>query len=123
MIAIRIPEIPSMDNDRLFNFCIYNPGLKIVRNHKGKPLLMAPTRGETGNRNYFLNGIILAQMKMQEWMENGVHLAWLLDPYKKKSYVYRQNREVEIVSGMGILNEDYVLLNIEFDLSGIYWEI
>ncbi len=192
-LPIRIPEIPSMDNDRLYNFCVYNPELKIERNHKGELLIMAPTGGETGNRNFFINGIIFAylkqkspkgkffdsstgfllpnkairspdaswisadrwnalrpeerkkfvplahdfliellsesdelafaQIKMQEWMENGVRLAWLLDPFQKMSYVYRKNRELEIISGMGTLNGEDVLPDFELDLSGIYGEI
>ncbi len=192
-LPIRIPEIPSMDNDRLYNFCVYNPELKIERNHKGELLIMAPTGGETGNRNFFINGIIFAylkqkspkgkffdsstgfllpnkairspdaswisvdrwnalrpeerkkfvplapdfliellsesdelafaQIKMQEWMENGVRLAWLLDPFQKMSYIYRQNRELEIISGMVTLNGEDVLPEFELDLSGIYGEI
>ena len=192
-LPIRIPEIPSIDNDRLYNFCVYNPELKIERNHKGELLIMAPTGGETGNRNFFINGIIFAylkqkspkgkffdsstgfllpnkairspdaswisadrwnalrpeerkkfvplapdfliellsesdelafaQIKMQEWMENGVRLAWLLDPFQKMSYIYRQNRELEIISGMGTLNGEDVLPEFELDLSGIYGEI
>jgi len=182
-----------MDNDRLYNFCVYNPELKIERNHKGELLIMAPTGGETGNRNFFINGIIFAylkqkspkgkffdsstgfllpnkairspdaswisadrwnalrpeerkkfvplapdfliellsesdelafaQIKMQEWMENGVRLAWLLDPFQKMSYIYRQNRELEIISGMVTLNGEDVLPDFELDLSGIYGEI
>ena len=192
-LPIRIPDLPSMDNDRLYNFCVYNPELKIERNHKGELLIMAPTGGETGNRNFFINGIIFAylkqkspkgkffdsstgfllpnkairspdaswisadrwnalrpeerkkfvplapdfliellsesdelafaQLKMQEWMENGVRLAWLLDPFQKMSYIYRQNRELEIISGMVTLNGEDVLPDFELDLSGIYGEI
>ena len=191
-LPIRIPEIPSMDNDRLYNFCVYNPELKIERNHKGELLIMAPTGGETGNRNSKITkklaiyedknpsglsfdsstGFLLpnkairspdaswisvdrwnalrpeerkkfvplapdfliellsesdelafAQIKMQEWMENGVRLAWLLDPFQKMSYIYRQNRELEIISGMVTLNGEDVLPEFELDLSGIYGEI
>jgi len=192
-LPIRIPEIPSMANDRLYNFCIYNPELKIERNHKGELLIMAPRGGETGNRNFFINGTIFAylnqkspkgnffdsstgfllpnkairspdaswisadrwnalrpeerkkfvplapdfliellsesdelafaQIKMQEWMENGVRLAWLLDPFQKMSYIYRQNRELEIISGMGTLKGEDVLLDFELNLGGIYGEI
>ncbi len=191
-LPIRIPDLPSMDNDRLYNFCVYNPELKIERNHKGELLIMAPTGGETGNRNSKITkklaiyedknpsglsfdsstGFLLpnkairspnaswisadrwnalrpeerkkfvplapdfliellsesdelafAQLKMQEWMENGVRLAWLLDPFQKTSYIYRQNRELEIISGMGTLNGEDVLPDFELDLSGIYGEI
>ena len=33
------------------------------------------------------------------WMANGVRLAWLIDPYDEKVYIYRQGREVEEVVG------------------------
>jgi Uma2 family endonuclease len=41
-----------------------------------------------------------SQKKMTDtWMANGVRLAWLIDPYEEKAYVYRQGREVEILEG------------------------
>lgn len=41
-----------------------------------------------------------SQKKMTDtWMANGVHLAWLIDPYEEKAYIYRQGQEVEIVEG------------------------
>lgn len=40
------------------------------------------------------------QNKMTDtWMANGVRLAWLIDPYEEKAYIYRAGREVEEVSG------------------------
>ena len=33
------------------------------------------------------------------WIKNGVRLAWLIDPYAEKAYVYRANGEVETVAG------------------------
>lgn len=44
--------------------------------------------------------LIKLQAKMTDsWMANGVRLAWLIDPYEEKAYVYRQGKEVEVVSG------------------------
>lgn len=40
-----------------------------------------------------------AQQKMERWMENGVTLGWLIDPYKKMVYVYEPGREATAVSG------------------------
>lgn len=192
-LPIRIPDLPSMDNDRLYSFCVYNPELKIERNHKGELLIMAPTGGETGNRNFKINGIIFAylkqsrtegkffdsstgfllpnqairspdaswisgerwkalpveerkkfvplapdfviellsesdelnfaKLKMQEWMNNGVRLAWLLDPFQKMTYIYQQNKEPEIFSGAVVLKGEDVLPNFELDLKEIYEEV
>ena len=40
------------------------------------------------------------QTKMTDvWIANGVRLAWLIDPYEEKVYIYRPGREVETVEG------------------------
>lgn len=40
------------------------------------------------------------QEKMTEtWMANGVRLAWLIDPYAEKAYIYRQDAVPEVVTG------------------------
>lgn len=38
------------------------------------------------------------QAKMKEWVSNGCHLAWLLDVKEEKAYIYRPDREIEIIS-------------------------
>ena len=40
-----------------------------------------------------------AREKMQRWIENGATLGWLIDPYKKKVYVYTPGSEVAIEYG------------------------
>jgi Uma2 family endonuclease len=35
--------------------------------------------------------------KMEEYIENGAQLGWLIDPTKKKVYVYRPNTTVEVL--------------------------
>jgi Uma2 family endonuclease len=40
-----------------------------------------------------------AQEKMERWLENGVTLGWLIDPYKKKVYVFVPGSETAIESG------------------------
>ncbi|HMV79083.1 MAG TPA: Uma2 family endonuclease [Leptospiraceae bacterium] len=35
------------------------------------------------------------QLKMNEWMENGCSLAWLIDPFQKKTIVYRKGKSPE----------------------------
>jgi Uma2 family endonuclease len=43
-----------------------------------------------------------AQQKMERWIENGVTLGWLIDPYKKEVYVCEPAREVAAVSGKAV---------------------
>lgn len=36
---------------------------------------------------------------MATWIGNGVRLAWLIDPYEEKAYIYRANGSKEVLSG------------------------
>lgn len=52
------------------------------------------------------------------WLANGVRLAWLIDPVKQKTYIFRQNGTEEVVEGFEkILSGEDVLPGFEFDLS------
>lgn len=56
--------------------------------------------------------------KMQEWIENGAQLGWLIDPTKEKAWIYRADGSVtEVVGFDNILNGENVLLDFTFDLS------
>lgn len=59
------------------------------------------------------------QTKMEEvWMANGVRLAWLIDPYDEKVYIYRQGKAVETLEGFPgkKLSGEEVLPGFEFPL-------
>jgi Uma2 family endonuclease len=43
-----------------------------------------------------------ARQKMERWIENGAALGWLIDPYKKKVYVYEPGRKASVVSGNAV---------------------
>ncbi len=61
------------------------------------------------------------QEKMEEWIENGCRLAWLLGISEKKVYIYRPALETELKEGETILlsGED-VLTDLEFYLHELY---
>lgn len=52
------------------------------------------------------------------WMKNGVRLAWLIDPYKEKAYIYRIDKEMEEVKGFDgkILSGEKILKGFELQL-------
>ncbi|MEX2231010.1 MAG: Uma2 family endonuclease [Cyclobacteriaceae bacterium] len=60
--------------------------------------------------------------KMKEWMSNGCRLAWLIDPYKKETTIYRQEREAEIKSSDEVLSGEDVLPGFRLDLSKLLKE-
>ncbi|MDQ3636258.1 MAG: Uma2 family endonuclease [Acidobacteriota bacterium] len=58
--------------------------------------------------------------KMEEYIENGVRLGWLIDPYEKQVYIYRQNGEVEILDNPKRVSGEDVLQGFELDLAEIF---
>ena len=44
--------------------------------------------------------------KMEEYMENGARLGWLLDPQRRRVYVYRPGRPVEILEDPAAVSGD-----------------
>ncbi len=53
--------------------------------------------------------LVTLQSKMQEYLDNGAQLGWLLDPREKKVYIYRPNVPVEGLSQPMTLSGDPVL--------------
>jgi Uma2 family endonuclease len=52
------------------------------------------------------------QEKMQEYLDNGAHLGWLIDPLEKRVYVYRPDQPVEVLDDPSTLSGDPVLLGL-----------
>ncbi|MBD2594329.1 Uma2 family endonuclease [Nostoc spongiaeforme FACHB-130] len=59
------------------------------------------------------------QLKMQEYMDNGVRLGWLIDPQNQRVEIYRQGQEVEILQSPGSLSGEDVLPCFILDLAQI----
>jgi Uma2 family endonuclease len=59
------------------------------------------------------------QAKMQEYIDNGAKLGWLIDPQRKIVEIYRPNREVQILRSPSTLSGEDVLPGFVLDLSEI----
>ncbi len=57
------------------------------------------------------------QSKMQEYLNSGLKLGWLIDPQNQQVEIYRQNQPVEIVSLPTILSGEKILLGFSLELS------
>ena len=62
----------------------------------------------------------MLQAKMAEYIANGAQLGWLIDPYKKRVYVYRPNEPVECVENPETVSGDPVLPGFTFHVSQIW---
>lgn len=58
--------------------------------------------------------------KMSEYIENGASLGWLIDPLEKRVYVYRPDREVEILDNPTEVSGDLVLTGFTLNLNEIW---
>jgi Uma2 family endonuclease len=60
------------------------------------------------------------QDKMQEYIENGAELGWLIDATSKKIYVYRPDEAVETLDNPEKISGEPLLRNFELDLKEIW---
>ena len=60
------------------------------------------------------------QAKMQEYLDNGVRLGWLIEPSAKTVEIYRVGQQVEILNNPPTLSGEDVLPGFVLDLSEIF---
>ncbi len=58
--------------------------------------------------------------KMEEWVENGCRLGWLIDVEEKQAYIYRPRQEVEVFPfSKGVLPGENVLPGLLLNLQSL----
>jgi Uma2 family endonuclease len=60
------------------------------------------------------------QAKMEEYMDNGCLLGWLIDPKHKRVAIYRQGQPVEILDDPQILSGEDVLPNFVLKIGAMF---
>lgn len=60
--------------------------------------------------------------KMQEYIENGCQLAWLISPKTRQVEIYRPNQLVEVLQAPATLSGEAVLPGFILDLQTIFWQ-
>ena len=63
------------------------------------------------------------QEKMVEYMENGVQLGWLINPFDKKVMIYTPENVNPIEQDFGIITGGSTLEGLEIDLRTVFQEI
>lgn len=60
------------------------------------------------------------QAKLQEYIDGGARLGWLIDPQNKRVEIYRPDRPPEVLEDPEFLSGESVLPGFQFDLSLIW---
>lgn len=60
------------------------------------------------------------QAKMQEYLDNGAHLGWLIDPIEKKVYIYRPQAAVECLDNPQAISGEPVLPGFVLELGRVW---
>ncbi len=60
------------------------------------------------------------QAKMQEYLDNGVQLGWLIEPAAKTVEIYRPGKQIEILNNPQTLSGENILPGFVLDLSEIF---
>ncbi len=63
------------------------------------------------------------QEKMVEYIENGVQLGWLINPFDKKVMIYTPENVNPIEQDFGIITGGSILAGLEIDLNRVFQEI
>ncbi|MCC5651079.1 Uma2 family endonuclease [Nostoc sp. XA013] len=188
-ITVNLNPIIQLTDNQFYQLCRENPEVKFERNAQGKLLIMSPTGGETGNRNFEIaadfviwnrqtqlgvgfdsstcfklpNGanrspdvawirkerwnaltpeeqekfppiapdFVLelmspsdslreTQAKMQEYIDNGVKLGWLINPKMRQVEIYRIGKAIETLTSPQELSGEDVLPGFILNLQ-IIW--
>jgi Uma2 family endonuclease len=62
----------------------------------------------------------MVQAKMDEYMENGARLGWLIDPFEKRVHIYRPGQPVEVLEDPATVSGEPVLPGFELNLQEIW---
>lgn len=188
-LTLKISPSINLTDEQFYQLCIANQDWKLELNSKGELIIMPPTGGSTGNRNFKLNqqlanwadqdgtglgfdsstcfqlpnGAKLSpdaawiplnkwqtltpeqqdkfpplcpdfivelrspsdslkdlREKMQEYINNGCRLAWLINRQDRQVEIYRQNQEPEILNNPTTLLGEDILPNFILNLSVIW---
>ncbi|WP_414618912.1 Uma2 family endonuclease [Calothrix sp. CCY 0018] len=188
-LTLQMPPELKFTDEEFEQIVQFNKELRLELTAEGKLIIMSPTGGETGNRNFDLIGQIWfwsrrnklgkafdsstgfklpngatrspdaswikmerwdaltpqqrkkylplcpdfavelvsesddvedTRKKMQEYIENGLRLGWLINPKDKQVEIYRAGKEVEVLNSPTSLSGEDVLEGFILDLEVIF---
>ena len=188
-LTLQLPPILKLTDEQFAQLAAANQDLQLELTAKGELIIMPPTGGETGNRNFEVyidlgiwnrqtrlgkafdsstgfrlpNGgtrspdtswvrmerwnalseeqrkkflplcpdfavelvsetddVEETRKKMQEYVDNGLRLGWLINPKTRQVEIYRPNQAVEVLQSPAMLSGEDVLPGFVLDLQPIF---
>ena len=107
----------ELSDKQFYQLCADNRDLRFERSKDGQFLPLCPDfvielRSPTDNLSTLQN-------KMQEYLNNGIVLGWLIDPQDKQVEIYRQGQPVEVQDSPDWLSGEDILFGFVLDLKAI----
>jgi Uma2 family endonuclease len=188
-LTLQLPPVLKLTDEQFEQLAAANRDLRLELTAKGELIIMPPTGGETGDRNFELDGQLWywnrqtrlgkafdsstgfrlpkggtrspdvawvsmarwealtptqrkkflplcpdfavelvsetddveeTRSKMQEYINNGLRLGWLIDPRTRQVEIYRPNQVVEVLQSPATLSGEDVLPGFVLDLQPIF---
>ncbi|HLO52196.1 MAG TPA: Uma2 family endonuclease [Kamptonema sp.] len=188
-LTLNIPSVLKLTNEQFEQLAAANGDLRLELTARGELIIMPPTGGETGDRNFELDGQLWywnrqtrlgkafdsstgfrlpngttrspdvawiamhrwealtptqrkkflplcpdfavelvsetddvqeTRSKMQEYVDNGLRLGWLINPRTQQVEIYRPNQAVEVLQSPATLSGEEVLPGFILDLQPIF---
>jgi len=66
------------------------------------------------------DSLAILQNKMEEYIENGVRLGWLIDPFQRQVHIYRPGQTVEVLEYPASVSGESVLPGFVLNLQEIW---
>lgn len=183
------PLLKKLGEEGFYEFCMLNKDLRLELTDEGDLIIMSPTGGETGVRNFELTGnfwmwakkdgnglgfdsstlftlpngakrspdvawvrkdrwealskeerarfpplcpdfvvelrspsdsLEYLQEKMEEYISNGAHLGWLIDPFEKKVHIYRTLAPAEVLDDPETVSGEPLLPGFTLDVRALW---
>ena len=107
--AIRSPDVSWIAKERITKFS---------KEEKAKFLPLAPDFAlELTSPSDKLD---VTQAKMQEYVNNGVKLGWLINPQQQQVEIYRPEASKVVLNRPNVLSDDRLLPELEIELDSIW---
>ena len=107
--AVRAPDAAWIRRDRLTT---------VPQEHQDRFLPLCPDFAiELGSSSGTLGA---AQAKMREYLDNGLRLGWLIDPFARRVYVYRPDAAVDVLDNPDGVDGAPILPGFRLDLSRVW---